>query len=89
MRRSRCWSSGVSDVTTKEIAQAAGIAEGTIFRVFPDKATLLFAAAQEAINPAGGQEAFDAAMAEADDLRERIVARGDPRPGADAADDGS
>jgi AcrR family transcriptional regulator len=61
------------DVTTKEIAQAAGIAEGTIFRVFPDKATLLFAAAHEAINPAGGQEAFDAAMAEADDLRERIV----------------
>jgi AcrR family transcriptional regulator len=61
------------DVTTKEIARTAGIAEGTIFRVFPDKATLLFAAAQEAINPAGGQEAFDAAMAGAGDLRERIV----------------
>ena len=33
------------DVSTKEIAQAAGIAEGTIFRVFADKATLLVAAA--------------------------------------------
>jgi AcrR family transcriptional regulator len=58
------------DVTTKEVAQAAGIAEGTIFRVFPDKATLLFAAAEEAINPAGGQEAFEDGP---DDLRERIV----------------
>jgi AcrR family transcriptional regulator len=60
------------EVTTKEIAQAAGIAEGTIFGVFADKRSLFLAAAEEAMNPAGGEQAFDAALAGVTDLREGV-----------------
>jgi len=38
-------------VTTAEVARAAGIAEGTIFRVFPDKNALLDACVVEAMRP--------------------------------------
>ena len=39
-------------VTTRELAEAAGVAEGTLFRVFPDKAALVQAALDRALDPA-------------------------------------
>jgi AcrR family transcriptional regulator len=42
------------DVTTRELAAAAGVAEGTLFRVFPDKSSLVIAAAYEGLTHAAG-----------------------------------
>jgi AcrR family transcriptional regulator len=42
---------GYSHASTRAIAQAAGVAEGTIYRHFPDKATLFFAAVLESNAP--------------------------------------
>lgn len=42
--------------TTKEIAQAAGVAEGTIFRVFDDKPALLMAVAEQVMSPPPGAD---------------------------------
>jgi AcrR family transcriptional regulator len=38
-------------ISTRQIAQAAGVAEGTIFGVFPDKTSLILAAVRQALDP--------------------------------------
>jgi AcrR family transcriptional regulator len=62
-----------ADVTTRQIAEAAGIAEGTIFRVFPDKPALLLAAAEETMNPTGSRATLDAALAGVTSLRDKVL----------------
>lgn len=40
-----------ASVTTRDLADAAGVAEGTLFRVFPDKTALICAAIDHAMDP--------------------------------------
>lgn len=60
-------------VTSRQIADAAGVAEGTIFRVFADKHELIVAAVEAALDPAPFEEAVrtvDPSLP----LRDRLVA---------------
>jgi AcrR family transcriptional regulator len=60
-------------VSTRQIAQAAGVAEGTIFGVFPDKSSLIQAALISAFDP----EPFERAVAKIEPtagLRDRLKA---------------
>jgi AcrR family transcriptional regulator len=60
------------DVSTRRIAQAAGVAEGTIFRVFPDKHSLVVAALLHALDPQPTLDAL-AAIDPGLALRQRLV----------------
>lgn len=61
------------DVSTRQIAKAAGVAEGTVFGVFPDKNSLIIAALTHALDPRPTLDAM-AAIDPGAGLRERMTA---------------
>jgi AcrR family transcriptional regulator len=62
-----------SNVSTRAIAEAAGIAEGTIFRVFPTKEAIIDAIFDDAFSREAGRAALSEVEPSAD-LRSRMVA---------------
>lgn len=62
-----------ASVTTAQIAMAAGVAEGTLFRAFTDKDALIRAAVQSAFDPAPTESKL-AAIDRTLSLREQLVA---------------
>lgn len=58
-------------VTTAQMAKAACVAEGTIFRVFPDKPTLIHEAVKSSFDPRSDIDALEALEDDAD-LEERV-----------------